>query len=191
MVRKHSTAAIERATRRSWAQWVQILDDAGARALPHREIVGIVYDQMHSGIDNPGWWAQSVAVAYEQHRGLRRPGESRTGEFQASLSKICPGDMDAVLDAWVQLVAGRDAFGGVPVQGEPVTSSTPRWRYWRAALADGSRVAVTISEKPGGRSSVAVGHTKLGSPEEVDRWKMVWREMLSALASQTDPPGRI
>lgn len=181
MVRKHSTAAIERTTRRAWAQWVQVLDDAGADALPHREIVGIVYDHMPSDIDNPGWWAQSVAVAYEQHHGLRRPGESRAGEFQASVSKTYRGDMDAALQAWVQRVEGQDSFGGVPLHGEPETSSSERWRYWRAALADGSRVAVTISDKPGGKSSVGVGHTKLSSPEEVERWKLIWRELLTSL----------
>lgn len=181
MVRKHSTAAIERTTRRAWAQWVQVLDDAGADALPHREIVGLVYDHMPAGIDNPGWWAQSVAVAYEQHRGLRRPGESRPGEFQASVSKTYSGDMDAALNAWLLLVQGRESFGGVPLQGEPGTSSSERWRYWRASLKDGSRVAVTISDKPGGKASVGVGHTKLGSPEEVERWKLLWRELLGGL----------
>jgi hypothetical protein len=181
MVRKHSTAAIERTTKRAWARWVSILDDAEAAALPHPEIVGIAYDNMPAGVENPGWWAQGVAVAYEQDRGLRRPGESRKGEFQASISKTYPGDMDAALRAWVDLVAGRDSFGGVPVQDEPSTSSTERWRYWRAALTDGSRIAVTISAKPGGKSSLGIGHTKLGSPEEVERWKAIWREMLGEL----------
>ncbi|MBO0595192.1 hypothetical protein I2485_09750 [Nesterenkonia sp. E16_7] len=181
MVRSHSTAAIERTTRRAWAQWVTDLDDAGAAALPHREIVGIVYDHMPEDVENRGWWAQSVAVAYEQHHALRRPGESRAGEFQASVSKTYPGDMDAALEAWVALVEGRDSFGGVTVQGEPGTSVTERWRYWRAGLADGSRVAVTISQKSVTKSSVGVGHTKLGSPEEVERWKAVWRELLAQL----------
>ncbi|MCH8572084.1 hypothetical protein LSI54_12050 [Nesterenkonia sp. AY15] len=181
MVRSHSTAAIERTTRRAWAQWVTALDDAGAAALPHREIVGIVYDHMPMDVENRGWWAQSVAVAYEQHRDLRRPGESRTGEFQASVSKTYPGDMDAALGAWVALVGGRDSFGGVALQGEPGTSSTDRWRYWRAGLVDGSRVAVTISGKSAGKSSLGVGHTKLRSPEEVQHWKVIWRELLGQL----------
>ncbi|EXF24529.1 hypothetical protein BG28_05925 [Nesterenkonia sp. AN1] len=181
MVRSHSTAAIERTTRRAWAQWVTALDDAGAAALPHREIAGIVYDHMPEDVENRGWWAQSVAVAYEQHHALRRPGESRAGEFQASVSKTYPGDMDAALQAWIGLVHGRDSFGGVTVQGEPGTSATERWRYWRAGLVDGSRVAVTISQKSLTKSSVGVGHTKLGSPEEVERWKAVWRELLAQL----------
>lgn len=185
MVRRSSTASIERTTRRAWVQWLTTLDGAGAASLPHPQIVGIAYEQIPEDVENRGWWAQSVAIAYEQHRGLRRPGESRTGEFQASVSKTYPGGMDAALQAWVALVAGRDTFGGVAVDGEPGTSSTDRWRYWRAALADGSRVAVTISEKSPKKSpkksSLGIGHTKLRSPEEVERWKAVWRELLGQL----------
>lgn len=181
MVRMHSTAAIERTTHRGWDQWVTALDDAGAAALPHREIVGIVYDHMPAHVENHGWWAQSVAVAYEQHHALRRPGETRPGEFQASVSKTYAGSMDAAFQAWLDLVAGRGDFGGVAITGEPGTSATERWRYWRAGLADGSRVAVTISQKSQEKSSVGVGHTKLGSPEEVARWKLIWREMLGEL----------
>lgn len=181
MVKRHSTAAIERTTRRPWAQWVTALDDAGAVALPHREIVGIVYDHMPLDVENRGWWAQSVAVAYEQHRSLRRPGESREGQFQASVSKTYPGDMDAALQAWVDLVSGHESFGGVALEGVPGTSATERWRYWRAGLADGSRVAVTIAQKSEDRSSIGVGHTMLSSPEAVDHWKAIWRELLSQL----------
>lgn len=181
MVRSHSTAAIERTTRRPWAQWVTALDDAGAAALAHREIVGIVYDHMPADVENPGWWAQSVAVAYEQHHALRRPGESRAGEFQASVSKTYPGDLDAALQSWVRLVEGRDSFGGVALQGEPGTSATERWRYWRAGLVDGSRIAVTISARSAEKSSVGIGHTKLSSPQEVERWKAIWRELLGQL----------
>jgi len=45
------------------------------------------------------WWAQgvSVAIAYEQHAGLRVPGQSSDGDFRTSTTKTFSGDKDAAL----------------------------------------------------------------------------------------------
>lgn len=181
MVKAHSTAGIEETSGRSWENWVALLDEAGAEKLKHSEIATLSYENMPEHVSNRGWWAQGVAIAYQHQKGLRVPGQSSAGDFSANASKTLPGDKDVALSRWLEVVDGREEFGEVPLEEEPTTSSTEKWRYWRAALADGSRVSVTISEKPGGKSTLAVQHSKLESAGDIDRWKPVWKEILNQL----------
>lgn len=85
MVKPVNTQAIEAATDTSWQEWCGFLEDAGAEALDHNAIV------KKAGAFKPisGWWAQSVAVAYEQHIGRHQPGQTSDGLFAASVSREC------------------------------------------------------------------------------------------------------
>lgn len=180
-VRAHSTAGIEETTGIAWAQWVKLLDDAGAESRTHTEIAALSQQSMPDHVSNAGWWAQGIAIAYAHHRGLRVPGQTSDGKFAASASKTFAGDKDAALNRWMEVVDAHDAFGQVPVEEEPTTSATEKWRYWRVKLADGTRVTVTVSDKAAGRSTVAVQHSKLESAEHIDAWKQVWKDLLNQL----------
>lgn len=180
-VRAHSTAGIEQATGISWEDWVKTLDDAGAASLSHTKIAALSDQKMPEHVSNSGWWAQGIAIAYEHHNGLRAPGQASDGKFSASASKTFGGDKDAAFHRWTEVVAGHKAFGQVPVEEEPSTSATEKWRYWRVKLVDGTRVSVTISDKPGGKSTVAVQHSKLEAAEQIRGWKQVWKDLLNQL----------
>ena len=180
-VKATSTAGIEKSTGIVWDEWVRLLDAAGAATLTHAEIAELSQRNMPEHVTNSGWWAQGVAVAYEHHKGLRAPGQASDGKFSASVSKTFPGDKDAAIARWMEVVAGAEEFDEVAVEEDPTTSSTEKWRYWRAKLADGTRIAVTVSDKPGGKSTVAVQHSKLDSEEQIGRWKPVWKDILAQL----------
>lgn len=180
-VRTQSTATIEKATGIGWDEWVAYLDQAGAQRLSHAEIASISAAKMPDHVRSVGWWAQGVAVAYEHQKGLRLPGQASDGKFTATVSKTFAGDKDAALNRWMELVAGREEFGQVPVEDDPTTSATEKWRYWRVKLADGTRVTVTISDKAGGKSTVAVQHSKLESDADLGSWKQWWKEQLNQL----------
>src|SRR5699024_9263552 len=96
-------------------------------------------------------------------------------------SKTFPGDKDAALKAWLELVGTRDEFNGIDTEEAASTSETAKWRYWRAQLVDGSRVNVDISDKPHGKASIAVEHTKLSSSDDIETWRPYWKELLSEL----------
>ena len=81
----------------------------------------------------------------------------------------------------MELVAGREEFGGVPVEAEPSTSQSEKWRYWRVPLADGTRVALNFSDKAGGKASVGLTHTKLDSAEAIAYWRPFWKDLLGQL----------
>ncbi|NKX54723.1 hypothetical protein [Arthrobacter mobilis] len=181
MTKASNTAAIEKATGTGWENWVEFLDGVGGQDLPHKEIAKHAHERLLEAHPNAGWWAQSVTVAYEQHIGRRQPGQSCDGDFQVGVSKTFPGSMDEALEAWCTLVAGRGEFSGVPLEKEPATSSTEKWRYWRAALSDGSRVSLDIYQKAPGKAGMGINHTKLDSQEAVEHWRAYWRVLFKEL----------
>jgi hypothetical protein len=176
-----------RATGRGLPGWYAVLDERGARDLPHKDIARLLSDEF--GLS--GWWSQSVTVEYEKHIGRRVTGQRQDGRYEGTATKTLSGDMDAVLDRWVAHLpsdAAAVTFDGIELAGEPSVSRTEKWRYWRASLADGSRVTVTISDKPGGTgasggplSTLTVTSSKLASLEEAARWKTFWRAYLIRL----------
>jgi hypothetical protein len=178
---------VARATGRDLAEWFALLDERDAREMPHKDIARLLNTEY--GV--PGWWSQNVTVEYEKHIGRRETGQRQDGQYEATATRTFPGTMDDVLERWTaRLPADRAAmtFDGIEVADLPGVSRTEKWRYWRAALADGSRVTVTIGEKPGGpvtaggpASTLAVTSSKLATREEAARWKTFWRAYLKAL----------
>ncbi len=178
-------ARVMDATGKASAEWFALLDDRGARDLPHRDIARLLTDEY--GV--PGWWSQMVTVEYEKHIGRRVTGQRQDGAYEATATKTLAGTKDEVLEGWLARVpAPERGFDGVAFAGEPTVSRTEKWRYWRVGLADGSRITVTIADKPGGAakapgpaSTLAVTSAKLASREEADRWKAFWKAHLAAL----------
>ena len=67
MVKPTNTSAITKATNRPWDDWVAALDAAGAREMNHGDIAKQALKLMPEPVEQKGWWAQGVAIAYEQH----------------------------------------------------------------------------------------------------------------------------
>ena len=176
---------VMKATGKDLHQWFAILDELDARDLPHRDIARLLTTEY----EVPGWWSQSVTVEYEKHIGRRETGQTQSGEYEGTATRTLPGTMDEVLERWMARLPDDPAaavFDGVGFAGEPSVSRTDKWRYWRVTLVDGSRVTVTIADKPGGAakaggpaSSLAVTSSKLGTREESARWKSFWRAYLA------------
>ncbi len=177
-----NTAAYERATSRPWQEWVDALDLAGARDLPHPGIVPLVLADIDAAtVKNAHWWAQGITIAYEQHIGRRIPGQRGDGTFAGTVSKTYSGSMDEAVAAWLALVKGRTEFLGLEVVAEPSTSATEKWRYWRCGLVDDSKVNVTVNTASPGKSRVAVEHSRLASPEATAEAKAWWKALLAQL----------
>lgn len=171
-------AAVSKATGRTWDAWFAVLEEHGARSLPHPDIARLLHDEY--GV--PGWWSQNVTVAYEKSIGRRETGQRCDGDHTTSASRTLPGTLDEVLDRWLAGLAAADGLDGVPFAGEPVVSRTEKWRYWRAKFADGSKAAVNISAKKAGESCVlGIEHDKLAGKPEAERWKTFWKAYLAGL----------
>lgn len=179
-------ASISTATGTEWIEWEAWLTAQGARDLPHAEIAKLALQRVHElGITthaangkpfNDGWWAQTIAIEFGQQHGLRENGQLSGGDHAVSASRKVVGSLDELLEKWLAVVSGRDGFDGVALEGDARVSSTEKWRYWRAKLADGSSVNVDVSA-----DRVAVQHAGLASAEDRERWRPFWKKLLGEL----------
>jgi len=176
-IKSSNTSAIANATGIPWETWSAHLTNAKAGEMTHKEIAELAFTQMPSTLENPGWWAQSVAVAYEQQIGRRLPGQAQDGTFQGSVSTTLAADLDSALARWEQQVNGLELFNGQRLVERARTSGSERWRYWRASFSDGTKAQVDIGLK-GDKSSVAINITKAETPDQVSEWKSFWRQIL-------------
>lgn len=181
-IKSSNLEAIARATGKPWDLWLAELAAAGANQLAHKPLASLAFDMMPAELSNPGWWAQSVAIAYEQHIGRRIPGQSSDGSFKGSVSKTLNTNLDTALERWLDAVQNHVDFNGTQLEAAPTVSGSDKWRYWKAKFSDGSRVNVSITMK-GDKASVSADHAKLPNAQALEGWKAFWRQFLAMLSS--------
>ena len=190
-----SDDAVSKATGRSWSGWLEFLDGEGARQMGHKEIVALVASP--GGIAN-GWWQQSVAIGYEQARGMRVVGQTSEGGYQIGVQKTLPLASET---AWGLLTEGpgRDIWleraQGITFQpGEHYQAGEAIWGEIRT-VAPGQRIRLTwhspdlarpstlqVTVVPSGdRASVRFHQEGLSSLEEREQMREHWRQALEQL----------
>ena len=182
MTKPVNTKAIEEATGISWSGWLHNLDAVNARGLLHREIADKAYEKLEGlGLDiNNGWWSQSIAVAYEQHIGRRQPGQRSDGTFEITVSKTLGGSITDAFDLWQKVAQNHNEFGSVNINSQPTITGSGKRRHWAVNLADGSRVNSDVDDY-GGKTRIAITHTKLKDVQAQERWRLFWKELLQSL----------
>ncbi len=168
-----SDSAVQKATGRTWKQWVTALDAIDAAQRPHKEVARWVHEE--HGVD--GWWAQTVTVGYERIRGLRQVGQRRSGSWEGSKSKTFPVPVAELYRAWSDEEI-RARWLPEPIAVRTATES----RSMRLDWPDGTLVSFWFTAKGDDKSSVQVQHTGLASKAQVEERKMLWGERLTALA---------
>jgi uncharacterized protein YndB with AHSA1/START domain len=159
-----SDASVRRATGKGWAEWVALLDAAGATRKPHREIARHV-----SSLGMPNWWSQMVTVGYERIRGLRDRGQRRTGGYSAGKSRTFPVSVARLYRAFA---SEKERRRWLPVEAS-VRSATHGERL-RMTWEDGSTVVFEFWSKGRLKSAVAAGHENLPDKAAVDAFKKAW-----------------
>lgn len=177
MTKPQNIAAIEKATNKAWDEWVSWLDDKNGRDLTHPEIVKLAYAELEGAIDKPGWWAQGVTVAYEQHIGRRIPGQRADGSFEVSISKTYDGEREEVFEKCLNLLADVTHFNEKAVENAR-TSITPVRSYWRCDVDGGSKLTWSVEQKAPGKVLVTVAHASLLTPEDAAEWRDFWKTYL-------------
>ena len=168
-----SDAAIQKSTGKTWDEWFPILDAWGARERTHTEIARYVSEE--HGV--PGWWSQSVTVAYEQARGMRLKYERPDG-FSVTASKTIAVSVEVLYDAFVDDVRRKEWL----TDGWMSLRTAQPGRTARFDWEDGStRVNVGFTEKGPSKSSVAVAHERLPDADEAETAKARWKARLIEL----------
>ena len=105
--------AVKEATGRDWKGWMSALDAAGGKELSHKELVAQLAREVESG-----WWQQSIAVAYEQSRGMRVLGQTANSGFAIGVQRTLPMTADA---AWKLVTETPERWlgAGAKVSFEP------------------------------------------------------------------------
>lgn len=174
-----SIPAIERASERSWADWLTLFEAEGAAKLPHSEIAKIALAALPESLQNPHWWAQGVAIAFEQHTGLRVPGQSSTGDFRVSASRTMTCNRDEAIERWIARFAGSTHLGH---EAQSVRQSrTEKRSFWRATLDGAGKLEVAAEAKPDGRALVSISQSGLASPDTIEAWRAHWKACLGEL----------
>ena len=167
-----SSAAVRKATGKPWSQWLSLLDKAGAKQLPHRDIALLLQHRHHV----PDWWCQMVTVGYEQARGLRLKHQKRDG-FEVSVSRTLAAPVDRAFAAWRDSALREHWLPRTPLT---VRKATPH-KSIRILWADDTTLSVNFWPKGPLKCQVVPAHGKLPTPEAAEKMKAYWSEKLEAL----------
>lgn len=171
--------AVKAKTGKVLAEWFRILDSAGAKRRPHKEIVKYLKEKENV----PSWWCQMVTVEYERARGLRELYQKADGLFATSASRTLNAPLARVYKAWAD---ERQRAEWLP-KGKMEVTTARKDKSIRAAW-DGnkSRLNVGFYNKAVGRCQVALDHEKLPSAAERAKMKEYWLDALGRLEKYLD-----
>jgi uncharacterized protein YndB with AHSA1/START domain len=170
--------AVARATGRAWDEWLKVLDKAGAKSMPHKDIALMLSRKF----DVPDWWSQMVTVGYEQARGLREKYQKASG-YSATASKTIAAGVDRIYGAWID-PAMRARWLEAPIEIRRSTDGKSIRITW--TLGD-STVDVGFFSKGPGKSQVQVEHAKLKDAGAVLTQKAFWGDALNRLKALFEP----
>ncbi|GAA2815410.1 DUF4287 domain-containing protein [Saccharopolyspora taberi] len=172
-----SEDALTDRTGRGWDDWFALLDAWGGTGRNHTEIAAHLRDE--HGVD--GWWAQTVAVAYEQERGMREAHQQADG-FTVNASKTINADAAAVHLAVTDDRKRRDWLADAPLRLR--TARAPKSA--RFDWGDHARVNVFVVARGESRCSIQIEHSRLESADDVEPTREYWRARLDDLKSRLE-----
>lgn len=163
-------------TGRPLTEWFKLLDKWGAKTKKHGEIVRWLIEEQ----EVPGWWAQSLAGAYEQDRGLRAPGQRADGTYHVSASKVINVPLDVLFDAFKEPKVRKKWLDGHDFE---VRTSRPGKSITAAWEDSTSRLTIAFVNKGRSKNQVAMAHERIPDAPKADELKAFWRERLQTLKS--------
>ena len=168
---------LKTATGKDALEWYNLLEQSNAREKTHREITRMLEEY----IKDPRF-GQEITIAYEREIGRRVVGQDCYGQFRASGSKTLSGvDIDQALALFSSAAAQLTEIDGASIEGEPRISKSDGWRYWKADVADGTKVNVHISLKGEGKVTIGLEHVGVADEEARDRAKAFWKSFFAGL----------
>ncbi|MFC0581135.1 hypothetical protein [Micrococcoides hystricis] len=178
--------AIEQATGQDWQDWISWLESADAASLEHQPMAELILAQLEAGgfqqLENKPWWAQTIAISYEQQIGRRIPGQRSDGSFEATASKTVALDRADAWDVITNNVANRTSLFGAQL-ADSRTSTTLKRDYWRATLVPERKIQIALESKPGGKTLVTGTSYGLVTDAERQEHKREWKELFGQLFS--------
>jgi hypothetical protein len=175
-----SDETIRERTGRGWEEWFDLLDEAGAAEMTHREMARWLAAEQ--GADLLAWNVQAVVGSYERARRGRQVGEHEDG-FTVTASKTVAVPIERLYAAFVD--AGQRARWLPDADLRERTTIEPRSA--RFDFGDGgSRLHVALVAKGEAKSTAALTHERLADGAEAERMKAFWRERVAGLKQELE-----
>ena len=149
------------------------MDQIGAKDLDHKTMAERVMGELNGQIDNPGWWAQAVAISYEQEIGRRMVGQRSDGTFEINVSRSTKMGMQELMDKWTAF-ASNDSEILYMIDGEPRLGGTDKRLQWRAKAIDGSKIQITSEPKKDGTAAIIATVSGIQSQDLSQQSKQKW-----------------
>ncbi|MDE2181734.1 MAG: hypothetical protein KGJ78_01795 [Alphaproteobacteria bacterium] len=157
-------------TGRSWEEWFDVLDQAGASKLEHKAIARLLGEKYRVG----PWWRRMVALEYEKARGMRA---TRVGPgYSVRVSRTMEADLARMYDAVVDSRRRRRWIPSGVLRVTSLAENKSIHAAWGAARLD-----IHVRPKPGGKAQIAVDLSRLEHEEDVERQRSLWKKALVKL----------
>lgn len=178
--RSTSIPSIEKRTGKAWSEWLAYFHEHGAAQLPHPEIAKLALANVPADLENPEWWAQGIAIAFEQQTGLRVPGQASDGTFRVGVSRTLPLNRDEAIELWISTHGPHEDHRGHAVT-DTRNSRTAQRTFWRCTLEGAGRLEVAAADKDAERAVLTVELTRLADPDSIEEWRSYWKARLAEL----------
>lgn len=201
VVGKVSAASVQKGTNKTWDEWVELLDNLGARTWTHKEIVQLLKTKHRLS----PWWQQGVATGFEIAIGRKIEGRNDKGEYSTVATKTFPIDQKSAwkkiisktgIETWLQPLSQfevkpkRTFETANGIFGEVRTMKAPfriRMTWQDTDWEKPSAVMIYINPRPGKKCLVIFQHEKLANSrikfQMRDHWKKVLADLRSVLVA--------
>lgn len=194
-----SDESVRAKTGKTWAEWMEVLDQFGGKEKGHKAMARYLKDEI--GIT--AWWSQMVTVQYERDRGMREVNERPKG-FSLSVSRTVAVPIERTwrafaetdeLNRWFTTGAKQDFKEGGRYENADKDAGTfrrivpmKRIRFtWEQPIhAAGSEVEVAFTSKGNTKTQIVLTHEKLVSKKEVDDLREGWSWAMDSLKSHLE-----
>jgi len=183
-------------TKKSWDQWIDLLNKSGAKSLDHSEIAA----HLKKKYKLTPWWQHAVAWGYEVHLGRKVEGRNAKGRWSLTATKslhrsskdvwryLTNEDGQAVwlrpldpisIETKATFETTDGYFGEIRTMKAPqrirMSWSDPEWDR-------PSYVNLIVVKRPGDKCLLAFMHGELPDSRTRDNLRVRWREVLEEIA---------
>lgn len=152
-----------------------MLEASGARDWPHPRIA----HWLQETTELTGWWAQGIAIGYEQSIGRRVPGQRADGTFEVSVTRRVAFDQGSALDALIEAAtAGLDRVPST--SNRAARTITARWN-----LDGGERVIAAVSGPVDGVVVLTLTHGGMPTSNDIPAARARLKAVLSNLSLES------
>lgn len=173
---KIGNEALKEKTGKSWGEWFDLLDKAGAKERTHQEIVALLKER---GVGQ--WYGQMITVGYEQERGLRVPHQKQDG-FEISVSKTLNVAVGVAFMLFEDPKMRRRWMKDPSFEIRKSTSNKRILINW----PDGTNVVADFYVKGANKTQVVVQQSKIASAKAAESQKAYWTAELESLRSMVE-----